>query len=124
VRAPRRRSALVVLSWHEVNLLLAHLSPPWDLAASLLYGAGLRLFEVQRLRVKDVDFDRSLVVVRQGKGDKDRQAPLAQKLQAPLRRHHEAARLRWSDEQRESLTPVSLPGALAAKYPGAPFEWP
>lgn len=123
VRARRARRVPVVLSRREVDLLLAHLSPPWDLAASLLYGSGLRLYEVQRLRVKDVDFGRSLLVVRQGKGGKDRYAPLPHKVQAALRCHLEAARLRWDDAQRLQRLPVSMPDALARQYPGAPFEW-
>ena len=76
LRAKRARRAPDVLGRDEVRRLLAQLKPPHHLIASLLYGAGLRLFEGQRLRVKDVDFEGGTLLIRAGKGDKDRPAVL------------------------------------------------
>lgn len=123
VRATRQRRAPVVLSKSEVNLLLAHLTAPYNLMASLLYGSGLRLMELLRLRVKDVDFERSLLVIYQGKGDKDRHTLLPSILSEPLRLHLREARLRWEQAQSTRRLPVSLPGALARKYPRAAYDW-
>jgi integron integrase len=124
VRATRQRRAPVVLSKSEVAGLLAHLNATHQLMAFLLYGSGLRLMEVLRLRVKDVDFERGLLIVRQGKGDKDRHTLLPQRLRQPLRAHLADERLRWERAQQEKALPVWLPDALERKYPRAPFEWP
>jgi integron integrase len=123
LRANRPRRVPDVLSKHEVHLLLAKLSQPHHLIASLLYGAGLRLFEGQRLRVKDVDFEGGLLVIRAGKGDKDRHAVLPQKLYRPLYDHLNEWKTKWQLHQTERPLPVSMPDALARKYPNAPFEW-
>lgn len=103
--------------------VLAQLEMPFHLIASLLYGAGLRLCEGQRLRVKDVDFDRGLLIVRAGKGDKDRHAVLPRTLRGPLTDHLQAAHLLWEAAQLQCPLPVSMPDALARKYPQAPFDW-
>lgn len=123
LRANRPRRVPDVLSKHEIHLLLAKLSEPHHLIASLLYGAGLRLCEGQRLRVQDVDFDGGLLLIRAGKGDKDRHAVLPQKLVRPLYDHLNEWKAKWQSLQAERPLPVSMPDALASKYPNAPFEW-
>ena len=89
VRAKRGRRLPTVLSVAEVQALLAAVDPDHQLMAKLLYGAGLRLMELVRLRVKDLDFDAGLVIVRNGKGDKDRTTLLPVSLHGELRRHLE-----------------------------------
>lgn len=124
LRAARSRRVPVVLSREEVARLLAHLEPEAFLMTSLLYGAGLRLFELQRLRVKDVDLALGIVVVRGGKGDRDRRAPLPQTLRSALQRHLDAQQEKWRNAQEQERLPVSMPDALERKYATAPFEWP
>ncbi len=123
LRAARPRRVPDVLSKTEVQRLLDHLSGTSQLIASLLYGAGLRLFEGQRLRIKDVDFEGGLLLVRAGKGDKDRRAILPQVLYRPLFDHLNELKTGWEKAQSEVRLPVSMPDALAGKYPLAPFEW-
>ena len=93
------------------------------LIASLLYGAGLRVMEGLRLRVKDVDLSYRQVLVRDGKGEKDRVTMLPEKLVAPLRGHLERVRLLHARDLREGYGEVHLPYALARKYPRAGREW-
>jgi integron integrase len=124
LRSQRQRRLPDVLSKREVKQLIAVLNDPNRLIASLLYGSGLRLFEVQRLRIKDVDFDSGLLVVHAGKGDRDRHAVLPVSLYADLREHLASAKADWERQQSQQLLPVSLPDALAKKYHNAPFEWP
>ncbi|MCB1206610.1 MAG: integron integrase [Verrucomicrobiae bacterium] len=99
--------------------------PRYGLAARLQYGAGLRLSEVVRLRVKDVDLDRGTVTVRQGKGDKDRCTVLPRRLREELAAQIERARAVWEKDQRDGVAGVHLPGALARKFRKAAesFEW-
>lgn len=124
VRAPRSRHVPVVLSREEAQRILAQLDGTRWLMARLLYGSGLRVLECLRLRVKDVDLERNEIVVRDGKGEKDRVTVLPDALQQPLRGH--LARLRrWLDAERQRNAPgVSLPFALGRKYPGAAQSWP
>lgn len=123
LRARRERRTPVVLSRREVERLLAHLDGPTHLMVSLLYGAGLRISELLRLRVKDVDFENGVLLVYQSKGDKDRHAILPQSLEASLRAHLEHARDKWEVMQEIERLPVSMPNALARKYPSAAHEW-
>ena len=123
LRSQRPKRVPVVLSKSEVGRVLEQLESEAHLIASVLYGAGLRLFEGQRLRVQDVDFENGVLVIRAGKGDQDRRAVLPQKLYRPLFDHLDEVKTRWDAAQSENLLPVSLPDALAKKYPGAPFEW-
>lgn len=122
-RAKRPARLPVVLSQDEVRTLLASMQGPTRLMASLMYGSGLRLMETLRLRVKDVDFEYSQIVVRDGKGAKDRVTMLPQNLVPSLRLHlgvirekHEAAIVR-------RYAGVDLPEALARKYPQAARDW-
>ncbi|MBM4398231.1 MAG: integron integrase [Deltaproteobacteria bacterium] len=123
VRARRPRRLPVVLSRDEVRAVLSHLSGTGLLVARLLYGAGLRLAECLELRVKDIDFEASLIVVRDGKGAQDRATVLARTLREPLqdqlgrvRRIHDAD-LAWG------FGSAVLPGALDRKYPRASFDF-
>ena len=122
-RASRPRRLPVVLSVAEVRSLLAQLDGTSWLIANLLYGSGLRLMEAHRLRVKDLVIDRGEVIVRDAKGGKDRVTVLPATLFAPLREHlgKLSARL---ERQRGLREPgVSLPSALARKYPNAATQW-
>ena len=123
VRAKQPHRVPVVLTQDEVKAVLAHLSgTPW-IMATLLYGAGLRILECLRLRVKDVDFTYNHIVVRDGKGRKDRVTMLPQQVKAPLQRHlHDVQQLHGQDVQA-GAGHVYLPYALERKYPNANREW-
>jgi integron integrase len=123
VRAKRTRRVPVVLTREEVRRLLAQLEGRDWLMAGLLYGAGLRLMECLRLRVKDVDFDRREITVRHGKGGKDRHVPLPRALADVLRDQMAAARLLHAADLDAGYGEVYLPYALARKYPNAAREW-
>lgn len=123
-RAKRPVRLPAVFSSEEVRRLLAELDGTHWLVASLLYGAGLRLLECLRLRVKDVDFDYLQLTVRDGKGAKDRVTVLPDALEEPLRRHLRLVRALHERDLAEGLGRVMLPAALARKYPGAAREWP
>ena len=123
VRAKRARKLPVVLSRSEVQRLLAQLEGRSWLMASLLYGAGLRLLEVLRLRVKDVDFDRGEITVRDGKGAKDRRTVLPLALVQPLKAEVERVRALHAIDVGAGFGAVWLPHALARKYPKAPSEF-
>ena len=114
----------VVLTVDEVRRSLAHLDGTHLLMAQLLYGTGMRLMEAVRLRVKDIDFTRSEVMVRDGKGGKDRVTMLPMALAAPLKAHIERVRELWRTDRAAGQPGVYLPDALAKKYPKAPMEWP
>ena len=124
VHAKRPAHVPVVLTPAEAVTLLAGLTGPTALVGSLLYGAGLRLLEALRLRVKDIDFERREIVVRRGKGQKDRHTVLPGKLVDPLRGHLELVRARHGADVEEGCGFVELPEALRRKYPSAPKEWP
>lgn len=114
----------VVLTQEEVHAVLSRLTDTNWLMASLLYGAGLRLMECVRLRVKDVEFVRKEILVRDGKGFKDRVTMLPQALVTPLRAHVAKVKALHTAELRNGLGSVHLPYALAKKYPNAAREWP
>jgi len=123
VRAKRPVRLPVVLAHAEVEALLAQLKgTPW-LMASLLYGAGLRLTECLRLRVKDVDFAYRQILVRDGKGEKDRVTMLPERLVQPLHEQLGEARRLHGIDLRAGFGEVHLPYALARKYPRAGYEW-
>lgn len=123
VRASKPRRLPVVLSREEVQRLCMALEGTTGLMARLLYGTGLRLMELLRLRVKDIDFDRNQIVVRGGKGDKDRATMLPQTLTLDLRAHLQRVQFMWQADVREGFGEVFLPPALATKYPRAKGEW-
>ena len=123
VHAKRPVHVPVVLTPAEAVTLLAGLTGPTALVGSLLYGAGLRLLEALRLRAKDVDFGRREIIVRRGKGQKDRHTVLPAKLVDPLREHLELVRAQHTSDVEEGRGFVELPEALRRKYPSAPREW-
>jgi integron integrase len=112
-----------VLSREEVKLVLAAAAPAYQLPLRLLYGTGMRLLELLRLRIKDVDFDRNQIVVRVGKGGKDRVTVLPASLKEELRAHLEAWRLEHSRAVAEGGGATTMPDNLARKYPAAVTEW-
>lgn len=122
-RAKRPQRIPVVLTSDEAKRVLAHLTGTHHLMASLLYGAGLRLMECVRLRVKDLDFDYRQIIVRDGKGEKDRRTILPQSLVEPLRRHLDRVRLQHEEDVRLGCGRVHLPYALERKYQKAATEW-
>jgi integron integrase len=113
----------VVLSREEVARLLAAVTPEYHLIASLLYGAGLRLRECLSLRVKDVDFDRSIIVVHGGKGGKDRLVMLPDPLRERLRTQLAHAHTLWAEDRALKRAAVEIPEALGRKYPRAGESW-
>ncbi len=123
VRARRGRKLPVVLSVSDVQALLAAVDPPYRLMLSLLYGSGLRLTELLTLRVKDIDFEAGLIVVRSGKGDKDRTTLLPCTLRDALRAHLEKVREWHGEDLERGCGEAPLPGALSRKYPAAAGEW-
>lgn len=123
VRAKRPARLPVVLTRREVEAVLARLDGRDWLMASLLYGAGLRLMECVRLRVKDIDFAMRQIVVRDGKGAKDRVTMLPEKLLSPLHLQLEKAKAVHEADLAAGFGEVYLPYALAQKYPNAPREW-
>lgn len=122
-RAKRPQRIPVVMTTDEVMRVLAHLAGTHHLMASLLYGAGLRLMECVRLRVKDVDFDYRQIIVRDGKGEKDRRTILPRPLAEPLQRHLARIRLQHEEDVRLGCGGVYLPYALERKYPSAATDW-
>ena len=124
VRAKRPKTLPVVLSVREVSVVLDQLDGVNKLMATLLYGAGLRLLECARLRVKDIDFDARQVIVRSGKGGKDRISLLPDLLRRELPAHLERAHAQHRRDRATGAGHVALPLALARKYPSASREWP
>jgi integrase len=122
-RATKPIKVPTVLSRNEVSKLLGQLSPPHSLMANLLYGSGLRLLECLRLRIMDVDFELSQILVRDGKGRKDRITMLPEVCREPLRQQIADARLTHADDLSRDYGEVWLPSALAKKYPGAARDW-
>jgi integron integrase len=123
VRAKRAQRLPVVLSAPDVERLLAELQGvPW-LMAMLLYGSGLRLMECHRLRVKDLDWTRGEVLVREAKGNKDRVTMLPQRLSAVLTAHLRTVAAVHRRDLAAGFGRVWLPDALARKYPSADREW-
>ncbi len=123
VRAKKPRRLPVVLTREEVKCVLSGLSgTPW-LMAMLLYGGGLRLLECCRLRVKDIDFSQNQIVVRAGKGDKDRYATLPAAVKEPILCHLQVVKHQHEDDLKRGLGDVALPNALERKYPNAGKEW-
>jgi len=123
VRARTPRRLPVVLTQEEVKAVLDALQGDHRLKASLMYGAGLRLMECLRLRVLDLEFARREIVVRDGKGGKDRVTMLPRTLTPALETHLTAARAVHQGDLADGWGRVELPDALARKYPNAPSDW-
>ncbi len=122
-RAKRPQRLPVVLTVGEVRRVLANLSGAHWLIGCLLYGSGLRLMEAVHLRVKDLDFEHRAILVRDGKGGKDRVVTLPDEIIVPLRRNLLWARSLHQRDIENGLGEVYLPHRLAKKYPNAPREW-
>jgi len=123
VKSKRPVRLPVVLAREEVKAILGQMrGTPW-LMASLMYGAGLRLLECARLRIKDVDFAMGEITVRDGKGRKDRVTMLPYALRSPLAEHVERVKRRHETDMRRKLGSVELPDSLDRKYPRAAWEW-
>ena len=123
VRAKRPQRLPVVLTKNEVKTVLDHMDGVPRLMAILLYGGGLRLMECCRLRVKDVDFSRNEIVIRAGKGDKDRHTILPTAIKDSLSRYIEVNRCQHKEDIKKGFGRVALPNALERKYPNAGREW-
>ena len=124
VRAKASPRLPVVLTREEVRAILDRMDGTPAVMARLMYGAGLRLLECCRLRVKDVDFGANQITVRSGKGDRDRRTVLPASLRDPLRMHLDDVHRLHEEGLRRGAGWVELPGALARKYPRAGREWP
>lgn len=123
VRAKQPQRLPVVLTQAEIARILRHIDDAYWLPACLMYGSGLRLMEAVRLRVKDLDFDHRAIIVRDGKGGKDRVVTLPDELIVPLRRQLQSVKLRHDKDLRDGFGDVYLPHALAKKYPSASRQW-
>lgn len=123
IRARRPKRLPVVLTREEVKTVLSHLSGDKWLMASLMYGAGLRLMECLRLRVQDIDFSRQEILVRDGKGAKDRITMLPETLKGPLQEHLKGVKAVHEQDVADGWGRVLLPEALDRKYPNAPRDW-
>lgn len=122
-RPPQRKRIPAVLTKEEVASVLALLDGQERLLAQLLYGTGMRLMEGLALRVKDLDFDRRAIVVREGKGGKDRVVMLPRSLERALRAQLARSRALWDADRRAGLAGVEMPYALEAKHPRAGQSW-
>ena len=123
VRAKKPQRLPVVLTVAEMQRLLARLEGSHGLMARMLYGTGMRLMECVRLRVKDVNFERHEIIVRDGKGGKDRVTMLPASLADPLREHLKRVRVLFEQDRADDVPGVYLPDALEKKYPNAGKEW-
>ena len=120
-KAPKRLP--VVMTREEVQSVLARMDGSVWLIASLLYGSGLRIMECLRLRVKDVDFARCEILVREGKGFKDRVTMLSSSLVQPLKQHLERVKVLHGEDLTKGFGEVYMPMALEKKYPSAGKSW-
>ena len=123
IRAVRPSRLPVVLTVEEVREVLIRMSGVTHLAALLLYGAGLRLMECLRLRIKDIDFERSQIIIRSPKGNRERMTMLPQTAIPILRKHLEWVKEMHADDLSRGFGAVWLPDALDRKIPSAPKEW-
>lgn len=122
-RPSRPKRIPVVLTREEVSALLSNMQEPMRLVARLLYGTGMRLMEALRLRVKDVDFDKRAIIVREAKGNKDRVVMLPSSMHEELRAQIRAARALWEADRAAQRPGVEVPFALERKYPKVGQSW-
>lgn len=123
-RANRPQRLPRVLSTDEITAILSRMKGDYWLVACLLYGSGLQVMEALRLRVGDIDFGHRCIIVRDGKGAKDRVVTLADELTVPLKRHLAHRRTMWERDRINGVGPVYLPYALERKLKEAGREWP
>lgn len=122
-RPKRPRKIPVVFSHDEVKQVFMHLDGVYWIMAHLLYGSGLRLMECVRLRVKDIDFENNQIIVRDGKGNKDRRSILPGVVKKPLETHLEKACQIHEKDLADGNGSVFVPHALNRKYPGVENQW-
>jgi len=122
-RANRPKRLPIVFSQNEVLIILSTMKETPQLVAGLLYGSGLRLMECLRLRIQDIDFDRDQILVRSGKGDKDRVTLLPQRLKEPLRNHIAWVKHLHNRDLEQGFGDVYIPPAMERKNSKAAFEW-
>jgi integron integrase len=120
-KIPRRLP--VCLTQDEMRRMLDLMTGTPALMARVTYGAGMRLMETTALRIKDVDLAQQMITIRAGKGNKDRQVPLARSLVAPLGEHIQRVRSLWEADALHGTPPVMLPDGLEKKYPNAGRDW-
>jgi integron integrase len=123
VRARQKRRLPVVLTTKEVNTIFSKLNGTHRLMAMLIYGCGLRLKECLSLRIKDIDLEQNIIIIRSGKGDKDRSTVLPKRLKDDLIWHISEIRTIYDYDRSNNINGVYLPGALERKYPNAGKEW-
>ncbi len=123
VRARKPRRLPVVLSRGEVKSVLQNLQGLHRFMVGMLYGTGMRLMECLRLRVQDIDFAYNQIVIRDGKGFKDRLTVFPRRLQVPMKRHMKRVKTIHRRDLAKGFGQVELPYALAKKYPEAPYDW-
>jgi len=123
VRARQRRRLPVVLSIQEVERIFDEMAGVYKLMAMLIYGCGLRLAECLSLRIKDVDLERGVLIIRSGKGNKDRRTVLPERLKDDLIEYIDSVRTIYEKDRKQGLNGVYLPGSLDKKYPNAGKEW-
>jgi integron integrase len=122
-RAKPSKKLPVVFTRREVEAVLTRLTGTHHLMASLLYGSGLRLMEAVRLRVKDLDFERAEITIREPKGNRDRLTMLPRSVIEPLKTQLRKVRVLHQADLRDGFGNVQLPDALAKKYPHAAVQW-
>ncbi|MCD6526885.1 MAG: integron integrase [Desulfuromonas sp.] len=122
-RARMGKRLPVVCSREEVQRLFHYIDGVEGTVIRLLYGTGMRIMESLRLRVQDISFDRNEITVRGGKGNKDRRVPFPEALRNELRAQIDWRKELFEQDKAEDKHEVELPGALARKYPAAPYEW-
>ena len=123
VRARQNRRLPVVLTVKEIEKIFSGMSGVNLLMAKLIYGCGLRLHECLQLRVKDIDIEQNVVIIRSGKGDKDRRTVLPEAVKEELVTHMNGTMALYKKDREAKLNGVQLPGALERKYPNAGKEW-
>jgi integron integrase len=123
VRAKAKKNLPVVLSVNEIKQVFEQITGTKRMILELIYGTGLRVSELTRLRVMNLDFDHGILIVKDGKGGKDRSTPLPKKIMEPLREHLLKVKEMHDEDLRVQHGEVYLPPALARKYPNAGREW-
>jgi integron integrase len=123
IRARKPIRLPVVMTKDEARTVLGNLKGDKWLMACLRYGAGLRLMECLRLRVQDIDFEKNIILIRDGKGNKDRVSMLPDMVKRPLKEHLGKVKTTHDKDKAEGYGRVLMPDALARKYPNAPAEW-
>ncbi len=123
IRAQKPKRLPIVLSRDEIRVILEHLHDDKWLAAKLMYGTGIRLMECLSLRVQDIDFNQNQIMIRSGKGAKDRVTMLPESLKKPIKDHLERVKAIHNKDRAEGWGAVIMPDNLARKYPAGAVDW-